>query len=140
MKKKGLTLAELLIAAVILSTLTAVTVPNFQAAKNKAQANQAVAYLRTIRSGEKMYAARYADEYIPASTQPEILNNIGVEVSTQDYKFKVVTISGESGAPMTFQAYAYKGDAPENCAGADICLKSDGTWEGTSAYKPTSAG
>ena len=98
--KKGFTLTELLTTVVILAILAAIALPNFTKSADKAKASQAIAFLRAIRTGEKMYLAKNNNYWGPcavatACTNAELETNLGVEVSTVDYGFSVtITATG----------------------------------------------
>ena len=148
-KKKGITLAELLITVVILAALASVTIPGFSKSKAKAEANQAIAFLRTIRTAERMYFGKngvYAGVAATCATDvpstccgnaTQIKAVLGAEVAmTNIYTFDVAA------TPTTFFARARKGStAPANCSpDLDmICLSEAGVWSGTSSYVPTVA-
>lgn len=132
--KKGFTLTELLTTVVILAVLAAVALPKFSKSTEKAKANQAIAYLRAIRVGEKMYFAKN-NTYVACSGKLELQSKLGVEVTEENYKFTVV--AGSPGIATTFEARSQKGTAaPTTCGTAKdaICVKQDGTWVENSAY------
>lgn len=132
--KKGFSLTEILTTVVILAVLAAIAIPGFSKSRDKAAANQAIAYLRTIRLGEKMYFAKNAT-YIDCSTKALLLSNLGVEVTEENYKFDV------TGSTATaFSARARKGtSSPANCTEANtICLDQAGVWSGGYTSLPTS--
>ncbi len=142
--KKGFTLAELLITVVILSVLTAVAIPNFTASINRANARQAIAHLRAIRSAEKMYAARNQGAYFYCNGGTAVQNagclltNLGVEVATERYSFDV------TGSGTTFLARTVSGGGvPQDCTAATaICLSDAGVWSGglvATSYRPDPA-
>ena len=140
---KGFTLAELLITVVILSVLTAVAIPNFTASINRANARQAIAHLRAIRSAEKMSAARNQGAYVYCTGRTAVLNagclltNLGVEVATERYSFDV------TGSGTTFLARTVSGGIPQDCTAATaICLSDTGVWSGgpvATSYTPDPA-
>ncbi|MFA7255031.1 MAG: prepilin-type N-terminal cleavage/methylation domain-containing protein [Candidatus Omnitrophota bacterium] len=127
--KKGFTLAELLVTIVILSVLAAIAIPGFSKSRDKAAAAQAVAYLRTLRVGEKMYYAKNAI-YVGCANATAVKTNLGVEVTEENYKFNVLAPTNS-----TFFARARKGTAPTDCTSTDvICVDQTGNWSGTSTY------
>lgn len=133
--EKGYTLTELVITIAIIGACAAVAVPGFQNSMNKGKANQAIAYLRTIRTGEKMYYAKNGN-YVSCADKAAIASNLGAEVSTENYTFSVLAPTA-----TTFVAKAVKVGvlASNNCNTADtLCLDQDGNWTGTSAYLPAS--
>ncbi len=130
--KKGFTLAELLITVVILGILAAITLPNFTSSVDKAQANQTIAFLRVIRTGEQMFFARNAHYYACAAaacTSNELLTNLGAEVSTATYAFGLVAPTA-----TTFTATAIKGGD----AATSLVIDQAGSFAtSASVYKPT---
>ena len=134
--KKGFTLIELLIVVIILGILAAVAIPGYSKSIKKNQANQAVTYLRATRLAEKMYYTKNSPAtYLACANATAIRSNLGVEVTTENYSFDVTATAPTTG----FLARARSGTtAPANCTDADtICIDQDGTWTGSSAYKPT---
>ena len=122
---KGFTLIELLIVLVIVGILVTIAVPNFNNMAEKAKAQQAVTYLKVIRTGEKIYYSNNAS-YTSCSDSARIRADLDVEVTEDSYIFSVT-----SGSPTTFLATACgkKG-------GATITLDQDGVFGGTSSFKP----
>lgn len=115
--KKGFTLTEVLIAAVIVAVLGGVAIPQVSKAKARASAAQAVAYLRTIKTSEKMYYAKWKT-YVGGATLAEIKGRLGVDVQSKDYSFSVV-----SSPTSTFKATA------TGSTGNKITLDQDGTFD-----------
>lgn len=87
--KKGFSLAELMIVVVIMGILGALAIPNFAHSAAKGRANQAVTYLRLIRTGEKIWFANHAS--YTTCTAAEIQTKLGVDVSGSNYTFTVPT-------------------------------------------------
>ncbi|MDD5226406.1 MAG: type II secretion system protein [Candidatus Omnitrophica bacterium] len=130
-KKTGFTLIEILITVVILAAVAGVAVPGFVKARAKAEASQAAAYLRTIRTGEKMYHTQWKN-YLATDDSAAIKTELGAETNAKDYTFKVEPPAAGD-VTTGFKAVATKKDTTET-----IILKEDGSWEGTSSYKPLS--
>ena len=129
-RKKGFTLTEILIPVLVLAALAAIAMPGFTKAKKKASANQAVAYLRTIRTSEKMYYAKFK-EYWGYATSANIKTGLGAETNANDYTFVVTAPTA-----ATFTATATKTGAT-----GTITLNQDGTFAATGSeagYAPAS--
>lgn len=122
---------------VILGALASIAIPNFSKAKDRAAANQAIAYLRAIRAAEKMYYAHNGEYACAAAGEcdnaTEIKNVLGIELTTENYAFMVF-----SGDATHFLASSRKGTSVSGCGQSDtICLDQTGNWSGTSTYRPT---
>jgi len=129
--KKGFTLTEILIAAVIVAILGGVAIPQVSKAKARASAAQAVAYLRNIKTSEKMYYAKWKN-YVGVANAAAVKAALGVDAQSKDYNFSIVA----STATNTFTATAAK---KTGVAADKITLDQDGTFTagGTeSTYKP----
>jgi type IV pilus assembly protein PilE len=116
-KKKGFTLVEILVTVAILAILAAIAIPGFTKSIKKAAARQAVSYLRTIRSAEKMYYAKWG-EYFQPTAPSQLKSVLGAETNARDFSFSVAA------TPSTFTATAQRG------AGT-ITLNDAGTWGST---------
>jgi len=140
-KGKGFTLVEILSVVVVLAVLGGVAIPAFSRSKDKAEANQAIAYLRTLRTAERLAYARngaYACQTAGScDTAAEIKSVLfGTEVSGA-YAF-IVTATA-----TTFLARARKGSTPSTAVAGwtetdTICVNEVGGWSGLSSYKPAS--
>ena len=125
--KTAFTLLELLIVIVIVGVLATIALPNFNKMIDKAKADQAVTYLKVIRSGEKIYYAGNS-AYIACANAAEIKSNLGAEITEDSYTF---TVTGNPNISNSFIATAAsKSDA------TTIILNQDGNWSGTSPFKP----
>ena len=117
---KGFTLTEILIAAVIVAILGGVAIPQVSKAKARASAAQAVAYLRNIKTSEKMYYAKWKS-YVGAVDVTPIKSALGVDVQSKDYNFSIAA----STATNTFTATA------TGSTGNTITLDQDGKFDNT---------
>ena len=127
-RKKAFTLTEILIAVVVMAVLASVAVPGFSAAKKKAAASQAIAYLRTIKTSQKMYFAKWGT-YLARANSSDIKAELGAETRAKDYTFSVTTPT-----PTTFTATA-------TTSGGTLTLNQDGTFTATGTetkYVPAS--
>ncbi|MCM8782230.1 MAG: prepilin-type N-terminal cleavage/methylation domain-containing protein [Candidatus Omnitrophica bacterium] len=109
MKKKAFTMLELLITVIVIGILATIAIPNFSKMVDKAKEEQAITYLRLIRSGEKIYYAGNST-YIACADAGEIKSNLGVEVTEQNYTFRV---EGNPDIVDTFIATATKRNSTE---------------------------
>lgn len=125
--KQGFTLLELLIVIVIVGVLTAVAIPSFTKMIERAKADQAITYLRVIRTGEKIYYASHTG-YTACAKAAQIKSILGAEVTEESYEFSVT-----SSEPTTFLATAKR-----KTDNTTITLDQDGIWGGTSPFKPAS--
>ena len=132
--KRGFTLIEILIAIGILSVLAAIAIPGFSKPSKKADANQAVVFLRAIRLAEKMYLAKNGT-YLAESDANSIRTNLGAEISDGKYSFSVVATNPIPPAQPTFTATATR--VSDNNW---LSLDDAGSWTGSieTAFIPTS--
>lgn len=86
--KRGFTLIELLIVIVIAGILVTIAVPNFTKMIDKTRQDQAITYLKVIRTGEMIYYSSHST-YIVCADKGEIKENLGAEVTEEAYTFKV---------------------------------------------------
>jgi type IV pilus assembly protein PilE len=126
-KKRGFTIIEILITLLIVSTLAAVAIPGFAKAKTKAEKNQAIAYLRTIRSSMRMYYGKWKNTVALANTTA-IKNALGVETQLTGYTFAVT-------APTTS---TFNATATRTSDSQTLTLNQDGAWSGTNTPLPPS--
>jgi type IV pilus assembly protein PilA len=121
-REKGFTLTEILVTILILGVLAAVAIPGFTKAKTKAEKDQAVAYLRTVRTSMRMYYGKWKT-YLPLVNASEIKSMLGAETQAANYGFSVAA----PGAPnaTTFTATAFR-----SADSKKITLDQDGNWGG----------
>ena len=123
-QKKGFSLTEILVAVVIMSVLAGVAIPGFSKAKNKAAANQAINYLRTIRTSQKMYYSRFKN-YLARADSAGIRSELGAETNNANgYSFNVTAPTPTTGFTAT---------AVNTATGETITLNEKGEWSGTAA-------
>jgi prepilin-type N-terminal cleavage/methylation domain-containing protein len=125
--KNGFTMIEILVTILILGVLAAVTIPGFTKAKTKAEKDQAIAYLRTVRTSMRMYYGKWKT-YLPLANTAAIKSTLGAETQTGNYTFQVT-------APTTSTFTAF---ATRSSDGKVITLNQDGTWGGDSGMPPPS--
>ena len=118
-RKKGFTMIEILVTILILGALAAVTIPGFTKAKTKAEKDQAVAYLRTVRTSMRMYYGKWKT-YLPLANTGLIKTNLGAETQARDYSFSVAAPSYPNAT--TFTATAFRSSDSKT-----ITIDQDGT-------------
>lgn len=123
--KRGFTLIELLITLIIIGVLASIAVPNYTNMVERSKADQAVVYLKVIRTGEKIYYASNTS-YTACADAPQIKARLGAEVTEDYYLFSVT-----SSAATTFLATAERKTDSKT-----IRIDQDGAFSGNSPYKP----
>lgn len=123
--KRGFTLVELLIVLVIIGILASVAVPNYTRMVERAKAEQAVTYLKVIRTGEKIYYASNVS-YTACANIGEIKSRLGAEVTDEHYLFSVTS------NPST----SFLATAKRKTDNTTITLDQDNNYGGTSPFKP----
>lgn len=128
--KRAFTLVELLIVIVIVGVLATIALPNFTKTVEKAKADQAITYLKVIRTGEKIYYANNST-YAACANLGELKSKLGAEVTEENYTF-VVAVGATGSIADSFLATATR-----KTDSATITLNQDGGWGGTSPWKPS---
>jgi prepilin-type N-terminal cleavage/methylation domain-containing protein len=121
--RKGFVLAEILVVIIILAVLASIAIPGFSKAKVKAEKNQAIAYLRAIRTSEKLYWAKWR-AYLPLANTAAIRAQQGLEIQSS-YTFAVTAPT-----TVTFTATA------TSDAAKTLILDQSGTWNGSDTPLP----
>lgn len=124
-QKKGFTLIEILVTVVILGALAAVVIPGFTKAKAKAEKDQAIAYLRTVRTSMRMYYGKWKT-YLPLANTSAIKGALGAETQATNYTFDVAAPTSS-----TFTATATRTSDSKK-----VTLNQDGTWGGDAGMPP----
>jgi prepilin-type N-terminal cleavage/methylation domain-containing protein len=125
-QKKGFTLIEILVTVLILGVLAAVAIPGFTKARAKAEKNQAIAYLRTVRTSMRMYYGKWKT-YVPLANTSAIKTVLGAETKAANYNFDVATPTSS-----TFTATATRSSDSKK-----VTLNQDGTWGGDAGMPPS---
>ena len=125
--KRGFTLIEILIVIVIIGILATIALPNFTRFVERAKADQAITYLRVIRTGERVYFANHST-YIVCANADDVKTNLGAEVTEENHTFDV---AGNPTIADTFIATATR-----RTDNSTITLNQDGDWGGNSPFAP----
>ena len=131
MRRKGFTLIEILIVIIVLATIASIALAGLNKTKYKTQKNQAIAYLRAIRTTERLCWASgcgtgNAKTYAALANISAINTTLGVEIKLTNWTFAVT-----SGTSTTFAATATSDVASGS---KTIILDQDANWSGT--YTP----
>ncbi len=129
--KSGFTMVELMVVAIIVSILMAVTIPMMLGNKRKSMATEGQTGLGTIRSAMKIYKAEFGrypegeagktmDGVTVLTIKPGDLD--GHYFKTDGYRLTTVTVSNYS---LTVTGYT------NDALGQTITLDSDGNWGGS---------
>ncbi|MFH1800935.1 MAG: type II secretion system protein [Candidatus Omnitrophota bacterium] len=124
MSRKGFTLIEILTAITILAALMIIAFTSFNKTKYKNEKNQAIVYLRAIRTAEKLYWGSWKT-YAVLADKAAINTTLGVEIQSS-WTFAVTVPTS-----TTFTATATSDAASGS---KTITLNQDGTWGGS--YTP----
>ncbi len=126
-RKEGFTMVEVLVTITILAVAAAIAIPNFSKAKFSSRKNEAITYLRGIRTAEKMYWAKWKT-YVACSDAAAIRGTLGLEIQLAGYTYAVTAPTS-----TTFEAKATR-----NSDDQTLILNQDGTWSGNNTPLPTS--
>lgn len=119
-KQSGLTILEILTAAIIISILVMIVMPNFISSQNRAKNSAAKTNARTLRVMLETY-------FVDHKIYPEKLTTLGYEATAKKYNKKV-------GNPYTAQE-----GIVESGKWAVMYLGPNGGPAGTVAYQPISS-
>ncbi|MFH0985770.1 MAG: prepilin-type N-terminal cleavage/methylation domain-containing protein [Candidatus Omnitrophota bacterium] len=122
MNRQAFTLAEIIVVIVIVAIIAAVAIPGFTKVVTKADKTQAIAYLRNIRTAEKMYYGKWRT-YLTLANSAAILSGLDIETRLPSYAFSV-TQSG--------QTFSVAASGP----GGTLTLNESGVWGGTNTPLP----
>ena len=122
--KKGFTLIEIVAAIVIISVLASIMLAGFSKAKLKGEKNQAIIYLRAMRTAERMYFGKWRT-YVALANSSAIKTTLDVETQVPGSTFAIT-----AGA-TTFSA------ATTDASGKTLTLDESGNWGGTNTPLPT---
>ncbi len=117
-------MAEILTALVIVAVIASIAVPGFLKAKTKAEKNQAIAYLRSIRAAQKIYYGKWRT-FVNTGTTALIESTLGAEAKATGYNFAA------TGTATTFSATATRTSDSQT-----LTLNQNGVWSGTNTPLP----
>lgn len=103
-KNKAVTLAELLIVIIIIGILTALALPQFNKSKEHAIGKEAIANLKLIAAGEKIYRIE-TNTYFPVGSETGIANinsYLRLSITEANWDYSV------TGAASSFTAMAQR--------------------------------
>jgi prepilin-type N-terminal cleavage/methylation domain-containing protein len=131
-QKKGFTMIEVLIVAVVIGVLAAVAVPQYSASKKKAFAAVMVADLRSAAIYEEQYAAENHGQYFSGTATPDAPLNGFAPSADVTVVLTAFNILGSQLADWT--AVAHHPQSSESCemrAGTITCTTSNALTTGT---------
>jgi type IV pilus assembly protein PilE len=81
MRRKGFALIEILTVMMILAVLAVIAFTSFDKTKYKTAKNQAIIYLRAIRTAEKLYWSSW-QTYLALADKSAINTQLGIEIQS----------------------------------------------------------
>ena len=94
MNRKGFTLVEVLIVAIIIGVLAAIGIPQFSTSIEKSKGAEARAGLGDIQTGEKLY-------YVENDKYTAVTSELDISLSPKYWSFSVATGAGTYTATAT---------------------------------------
>jgi len=119
-------LIEVVTVVLILGVLASAAIVGFNKTKYKAEKNQAIVYLRMIRTAEKLYWGKWKT-YLALADKAAMKTQLGLEI-TSPFTFKVDNVTA-----TTFTVTATSDAATGS---KTLILKQDGTWDPSATYTP----
>ncbi|MEI7751125.1 MAG: prepilin-type N-terminal cleavage/methylation domain-containing protein [Candidatus Omnitrophota bacterium] len=130
MKRKGLTMMELLIVIIIMAIMATLMLPKFFGQEERGYVAEAVGILSAIRQGEEAHKLEHTD-YVYTSGGALDWASLGMDSPTGVFSYTVTRV----GTTTTFTAVANR-QGGGAFAGQTITLTSSGVYSGTHIYKP----
>ncbi len=128
LRKKGFTLIEVLIVAIILGSRATRALPQFNKTVERARRSEALTNVAAVQTGLKIYALDHDTDYSAAS-----LANIDSDITE---KYWAISLSGLGVGTYVITATRDAG-AHSDYASETIILNQAGTWSGTYDYVPS---
>lgn len=125
MSGTGVTLTELIIVVVIIGILASLGLTGYVKTIEKSKSQEAIANLRLIRAGEKIYRVENNTYVTPAPNDYSGINNtLRLNIDDRNYNYSV-----PSANTIAFTARATRKPAAQS-GYADTCIQinQDGTW------------
>lgn len=122
-RKSGFTIAEILIAIVVLAVLATIVISRFTGSSERAVVAEAVGMLSAIRQAEAAWLLENPAGYTAT------IGNLDVTVPADDttaFNYSITNIT--AGPPPTFRAVATRRPATDPHGGETITLDQDGSW------------
>ena len=138
--KKALTIIELIVTIVIIGILAALALPRFTKTFEATRAREAVAALRQIRTGERIYRTNeeyyyphFADHSDPEEDEAEInlVLKLFLDTREENWKYKI-----DTGTADDFVATATRMSGTAAYKNKTIVINQDGLDSGSSTWPP----